>query len=60
MTGWFSMVCGMVLRCVGTLKTGLNLDQLQHIWQPNNMFGSYLTLVIDYPWYEEIVQSVFN
>jgi len=34
-TRWGIMfICGMVLRCDGTLKTGLSLDQLQQIWQP--------------------------
>jgi len=27
-------ICGMVLRCDGTLKPGLSLDRLQQIWQP--------------------------
>jgi len=32
-TGWGIMfICGMVLRCDGNLKPGL--DQLQQIWQP--------------------------
>jgi len=32
MTGWGVMfICGMVLRCAGTLKPGLSLDQLQQI-----------------------------
>jgi len=31
-TGWGIMfICSMVLRCAGTLKPGLSLDQLQHI-----------------------------
>jgi len=31
-TGWGIMfICGMVLRCAGTLKLRLSLDQLQQI-----------------------------
>jgi len=31
-TGWDIMfICDMVLRCAGTVKTGLSLDQLQQI-----------------------------
>jgi len=34
-TGWGIMfICGMVLRCAGTLKPGSSLDHLQQIWQP--------------------------
>jgi len=34
-TGWGIMfTCGTALHCAGILKPGLNLDQLQQIWQP--------------------------
>jgi len=39
-TGWgIVCICGMVLRCAGTLKPSLSLDQLQQIWQPLSPIG---------------------